>query len=882
MTEERMTELQSVFAREAAAALERVAVRLRWRANLAAPPHSAVQELIGLIEFMCDRLYREQLTLAKASGEANETSWDTGDKGKSRVEWLLWTETSDGGSESPPLVEFGERKRNAGCLSVHLDPPPILEGADVSWDVRFRVVSPDKPESPDNCDCKLMERLLKEQAREHKVAEDAAVPQSKFSLLKSTIANFLLDYWAIPESRAKPERSLLLGGEDPIKKAAEQAQEAFTSRRNRCVKVKIMSYVPPCRTKDGVEEGFLFYEYYPDQKWHHTIKAALIRGTYPSKDEGDKLPLGRLWETKTGGGGKAGGNGQRLARRMWEVVMAGTGPGACEGPEGDVGGWEFNVKIRNALSGTQPDQEDALRHVIDSLADRVGSQSSFDLGTERHLNQFVRDCLAYPGWFKGDCLRENTDGNPDKPLIVQKESLGRAGRAARSYVSELVHCQEREPDLVLESRISDPEYFIMGLLEAPAGVGAAGKSAIVVPLLGKGQLLGVMIATREKDEPAERDEEMTLDHHDLRVLESVAARTSLCIQEARDMELFSHLAASWNKRVGSTSEAKGQLSLSDAYEAFLKELLHTSRYVVNASCLKLWRIPSQSMLLVGKSGDARLDSLEIVDQVHGAPLRTQSSLSVYIEDAGLGHFVKWSGVSTDELDYAHESQLNPPPAHRRTNTHQPPPRTGCTVHLYLPPPPVDEKIGGGGSEGEESSSGGTANREGQPDGYLLAMELAEPRCIFLENKLGLELLFNYIIRIAVPLSAAAIETSRASVTDEELNALLGTLQGKVGVDRTQIQGYLVEVRKRLTNGDAVRGIEHLQEMMTKLRHELDSSPLLVERFEGYLRQAISALGVVVEGSLTDASLLERLRTDSSGQYVDWSALITDSTKGEAA
>ena len=175
--------------------------------------------------------------------------------------------------------------------------------------------------------------------------------------------------------------------------------------------------------------------------------------------------------------------------------------------------------------------------------------------------------LTYPtGFLKtffDELARYSQPQQNGKPIAYQELGDGVAGRVCRNRMGELIPSQILEKDLELDRR-DKLYYFIMGLLEYAFDIGGSRASAVVVPLLGKGQLLGCVVVNLAPD-----DGQLT--RQDFEIFDSISGLIGNIVQETKDKYLLLDLIKCW-KKIGGKYEV---------YEDYIEEFRQRLPFIMN-------------------------------------------------------------------------------------------------------------------------------------------------------------------------------------------------------------------------------------------------------------------------------------------------------------
>ncbi len=271
-----------------------------------------------------------------------------------------------------------------------------------------------------------------------------------------------------------------------------------------------------------------------------------------------------------------------------------------------------------------------------------------------------------------------------KPVCLQPKGSGVAGKVAETYITELI------PEIGAEGRIDYSKrkecqpYLIMGMFEKPFGL-RPNHSGIATPLFGKGQLLGVLIAFKEKNDG------IGFTQHDVEIFESIASKVGKMLQEAKDYMFFTELINEWFN----TSAPDGT-----KYQQFVIAFSKRLPFIMNALTTEVFESVYPGLPSAGElSWDGK--------KVHPSD-GSEVSLKVTISRSDIGklHFLKWSQI-LQILNFCVGAEGSPK-----------------DVLLYIP-----------------------AIQTASTYHYMIKITLEEPESIFLAHKDELEVFFNYCFAI---------------------------------------------------------------------------------------------------------------------------------------
>lgn len=222
-----------------------------------------------------------------------------------------------------------------------------------------------------------------------------------------------------------------------------------------------------------------------------------------------------------------------------------------------------------------------------------------------------------------------------KPVCWQPREMGTAGRVAKHYVSEFIRSIGKDDSLPFENRASDQSYIMMGMLEHPYGLKLS-SAAIVVPLIGKGQLLGTMIAYKD------RNGRHSFTDLDVEILESIGGLVGRMLQEAKDYTFFYTMATIW-------SEIQGGANVKQAHDVFNNAFRALVPFVMNVKEIGEWEVSKDQADVVrfARGGDTGQIKILVPVKLEGA---STLSLAVKIEEPDA---IFWSHSGELEILFSH-------------------------------------------------------------------------------------------------------------------------------------------------------------------------------------------------------------------------------------
>lgn len=203
--------------------------------------------------------------------------------------------------------------------------------------------------------------------------------------------------------------------------------------------------------------------------------------------------------------------------------------------------------LRWTLSGQEVDVDDILNNT--DWRDRI--KAAEEAGET--LAIFVAsiseaDCTIAEYW-----LKIYFQGPAEIILSFQPLGAGFVGRVAKNLVAEFLP-HSKDSSFAAANRSGMP-YKIMGLLETACGLIYSDSTLACVPLMGKGQLLGALLASLDKKNGR-------LNETDLLILESISYKIGNMLEEFLDARIREYLAKSWN-------ELSQNKNIGEAYEKWL-------------------------------------------------------------------------------------------------------------------------------------------------------------------------------------------------------------------------------------------------------------------------------------------------------------------------
>lgn len=148
----------------------------------------------------------------------------------------------------------------------------------------------------------------------------------------------------------------------------------------------------------------------------------------------------------------------------------------------------------------------------------------------------------------------------NRPLCYQAKGLGPAGAVAKQGITFVIQDVVQEDSFSLEeiwkanvAKDDRTAYALMHIIEQGYSI-PLDRRAIVTPLYGKGQLIGILYATKKKEE------NNYFTSHEIELFESLAHKAGSILQEVRDYKFYEKLVQS---KISAESEARSLNSLKD-------------------------------------------------------------------------------------------------------------------------------------------------------------------------------------------------------------------------------------------------------------------------------------------------------------------------------
>ncbi len=156
---------------------------------------------------------------------------------------------------------------------------------------------------------------------------------------------------------------------------------------------------------------------------------------------------------------------------------------------------------------------------------------------ETDLWDLFQNLLIYPADFFEQIIQKDPN-NYERPLVFQSVGSGLIGSVTKNYISQVAQSNEIEPVLAWPAR-HEINYKLLGLLERPAGVGSKNYPTACIPVLDKGQLLGVLFISSQ-------DVDSRFDYGELELFEVLSCLVGKIIQETKDSIFMRYLATVWS------------------------------------------------------------------------------------------------------------------------------------------------------------------------------------------------------------------------------------------------------------------------------------------------------------------------------------------------
>lgn len=179
------------------------------------------------------------------------------------------------------------------------------------------------------------------------------------------------------------------------------------------------------------------------------------------------------------------------------------------------------------------------------------------------------ELLVHPASFLTDKLR-GLKSCCKLPLCYQPKGMGPAGRVAKSGITYISQFPGKEKDLDIINVLSTKPYALMRIIEGGFEVGPD-KRGVVTPLYGKGQLIGVLYATKYANTTN------FITSTEIEIFESLAHRAGDILQEIRDYEFYKNL-------ILAKHQAENDKNNNDAKHillAVVEEMQRKMRFVMN-------------------------------------------------------------------------------------------------------------------------------------------------------------------------------------------------------------------------------------------------------------------------------------------------------------
>lgn len=631
-------ELSESLGRRARAAYERIRDQTLWSAHPASFYHSVAQELMVLAEF----------------GVARVAGMKTPDAYRVTTLRLEWRTADPRGGEKDVLVLLesalgGRLKKYKLATQV-----VVRERRHV---ISFEIGVKGKPRAP-------------------------VLRKKRFKLVEAALSDLLLDLSAIFPREEESLFSLRL--QDVIEAARKEAEEKYDRLRKRDVRVQVMLYHPGLRpdreraTATSADLGYLFYPVF-------------------------EIPSG--WSWLDCGHEHKGEIGGRSIAHSSEVSML--------VPEQVPNGLTDPLRVLNwCLLAADEDQRNSCRvylqqHLEEAVSLLRVAQDTpgvAGVGVDNAYARIASFILSFP---PNHLLREllphssnglvEADAASSSPVVFQPRGNGPAGTVAKDLVTRLVRRVSAESTAAFSLRKDCLPYFLMGLLEAEWGV-RADYSGIVTPLLGKGQLLGVLVAYSSREDGEEFNE------RDVELFESIAGYTGKIIQDAKENRFLHVMRTLWAEHF----DRKGGENWKQAYDDWLRRLGKFLPFVLNVTAIWKWEVQPGSETLEPAGNEVALHRFMPAEQPTlfqkvESPIRSGEATTE-------ARFVQWSPHLKDELAFCHTSDG----------------MTDALLFLRALDP---------------------TGREPKIAETLLQLRLQSPGEVFLSHKENLEIWFNIVIGV---------------------------------------------------------------------------------------------------------------------------------------